>query len=174
MRKLSVAMLAGIALAGCATTGNVPFTQPQIMIAANTVDAVKIVLVQRCISKGNVVEEAQASMVVCSRPMDNSFQSAMWRAMFTPDYSTNPNAKYRYTLVGSNGQVFVTVDTFLHYQTAFGQDRVTPIKDPELARQALRALQEIKHQVETGIAPPPGGTVGNPATVCESCKNLGL
>lgn len=161
-------------VAGCATTGGVPYTPPQVMIKSPTVDAVKMVLVKRCISRGNVVEEAETSKVICSRPMDDSFKSTMWRAFFTPEYSTNPNAKYRYTLIGSGGEVFVTVDTFLHYQTAFGQDRVIPVKEPDLARQALRALEEIKHEVETGVAPPPGGTVGNPSTVCESCKKIGL
>lgn len=169
-----IAITFAILLAGCATTGTAPYTPPQIMIKADTVDAVKIVLVQRCIARGAVVEEADASKLLCSRPMDNSFQSNLWRAMFTPEYSTNPNAKYRYTLVGANGQVFVTVDTFLHYQTAFGQDRVIPVNNPELASAAMRALQEVKHEVEFGVKPPPGGTLGNPATICQSCKDIGF
>ena len=173
MKALYFAVACAV-LAGCATTGNTPYTPPQIMIKSDSVDAVKILLVQRCVSGGGVIENADASKLICSKPMDNSFQSAMWRAFFTPDYSTNPNAKARYTLLGANGQVFVTVDTFLEYQTAFGQDRVIPVKDPEIAGKAARALQEVKHQVEVGVAPPPGGTLGNPATVCESCKNLGF
>lgn len=172
MQMRAFASVLAAALAGCATTSNVPYTPPQVMISSNSVDAVKILLVQRCVAGGGVVENADASKLVCSKPMDNSFQANLWRAMFTPDYSTNPNAKARYTLLGAEGQVFVTVDTFLEYQTAFGQERVIPVKNPDLARQALQALQEVKHQIEFGVKPPPGGTLGNPATVCESCKNL--
>lgn len=174
MNKLLIGLAAGLALTGCATTGNVPYTPPQVMIKSNSVDAVKILLVQRCIGGGGVIEEADASKLICSKPMDNSFQSNMWRAFFTPNYSTNPNAKARYTLLGADGQVFVTVDTFLHYQTAFGQDNIVPVKDPGIASRALRALQEVKHQVELGVAPPPGGTLNNPSTVCDSCKSLGF
>lgn len=169
-----VILLVVLALAGCATTGSVPYSPPQVMIKSNSVDAVKILLVQRCIAGGGVVEDADASRLVCSKPMDNSFQANMWRAFFTPNYSTNPNGKARYTLLGADGQVFVTVDTFLQYQTAFGQDNIVPVKDPNIASKALRALQEVKHQIEFGVKPPPGGTLGNPATVCESCKNLGF
>lgn len=174
MRQLVMLMAVATAMVGCATTGGVPYTPPQIMIKSASVDAVKILLVQRCIAGGGVIEEAEASKLICSKPMDNSFQSNMWRAFFTPNYSTNPNGKARYTLLGADGQVFVTVDTFLHYQTAFGQDNIVPVKDPALASRAMRALEEVKHQIELGVKPPPGGTLNNPSTVCQSCKNLGF
>lgn len=147
-------------LAGCATTPQVPYRAPQTTIRGATAEQVKLPIIQACVSGGGSVESSTDHQVICAKPMDDSFGSLMYRALATPQYSTNPVGRVRYTLVESGGSVFVTADMYLQHQNAFGQVNTTPITNGNIAAQGQAMLDRIKASFE-GEQPAAGTT--NPA-----------
>lgn len=160
-------ILAGVAaltaVAGCATTPQAPYRTPQVTIVGATVDQVKLPIIQNCVSGGGSVESNSDHQVICAKPMDDSFGSLMYRALATPQYSTNPVLRARSTLVQSGGNVFVTIDTYSQYQNAYGQVNTTPIQNNSVGVQAQAMLDGIKASIEGQ-----GTTAGEAGTVQET------
>lgn len=154
--------IALLLLAGCATTPQVPYRAPQATIQGATAEQVKLPIIQACVSGGGSVENSTEHQVICAKPMDDSFGSLMYRALATPQYSTNPVGRVRYTLVETAGSVFVTADMYLQHQNAFGQVNTTPITNGNIAAQGQAMLDRIKASIE-GEQAAPGAAKPAPA-----------
>ena len=176
MRQTSaIACCALLALAGCATGPSIAYRAPQVTINGGTVEAAKMTIVRNCVSGGGSIEQNTADQLVCSKPMDGSFGSMMYRALATPNYSTNPDGKVRYSFVQAGDQLYITADMYLEYQTAFGQVNRTPITNGNVAAQGQAMLDRIKSEIESG---PVGlksleGTKVAPVTPCKACETIG-
>ena len=167
-----------LALAGCASTPSAPYRTPQVTIANGNAEQAKLTIVRRCIEGGGSVIENTAHSLVCSKPMPNDFKSTMFRALATPNYSTNPNLKARYTFVQAPAQLFISVDTLMDYQTAFGQTNVMPIQNAEAGRLAQQMLDSIKAEMEGRPASTPSSMPTTPAPTqpasdCKACAKIG-
>lgn len=101
--------------------------------------------------------------------MDDSFKSMMFRAMATPKYSTRPNLKARYSFVNTGTQTFVSIDTYMEYQNAFGQVTVIPVKNNEVAAKAQAMLDGIKASPDV----QPASTETIAPAECKACKTIG-
>lgn len=143
-----LALVGLLALAGCASAPSQPYRAPQVSIAGDVTEQAKLLIVQRCVQKGGSIEQNTPSQLVCAVPMGDSFGEMMYRAMATPQYSTRPDRKARYTFVNAGGQTFITMDAYIENQTAFGRVDRTPIRNSELATGGQAWLNEIKAQIE--------------------------
>lgn len=158
MRGLFI--LAGLALTGCATAPSQPYRSPQVTIAGDATERVKLVAVQRCVESGGVVEQNTASQLICSKQMPDSFGSFMYQALTTPRYSTRPDLKARYSFVNTGAQTFVTVDTYIEVQNAHGQVDRRPVRNAQVAQSAQAMLDAIKADIEGGASPPAKQAMG--------------
>lgn len=70
----------------------------------------------------------------------------MYRALLTPSYSTNPDAKVRYNFFESAAQVMVATDMFIEFENAYGQKNINPIENVALRDQAQAMLQRMKDE----------------------------
>ena len=181
--------LVGVALAmlcaGCATTPTVPYRAPTVMINDMSAEEAKLEIIKNCIGGGGVVAVNTPTQLICSKPMDDSFGSLMYRALVTPRYSTNPEAKARYSFTEANGKLFIAIDMALEYENAFGQLNRTPITNGNIAANAQAMLDRIKAMHE-GTAPvvqmiEEAGRSGSPAAAspapapqsdCKACAGL--
>ena len=174
---MRIVMTATIALAvgGCASVPTAPYVAPHVTIAGMTTEAAKLELVQICVAGGAVVEQNTPNQLTCTKPMDDSFKSLLFRALTTPKYSTNPVGTVRYSFVEAGGKLFVTADMFLEYQTAFGQTNRTPITNENLLGQRQMVLDQLKAKHEAS-AVQSGATSQRPTQTpaCESCSKIGL
>lgn len=158
MKAIYTAVAATVVLCSCATTPQVPYRVPQITIVGAKSEQVKLPIIQACISGGGSIEVSTEHQVICAKPMDDSFGSLMYRALATPQYSTNPVGRARYTISETGGSVFVTVDTYLQHENAFGQTSTTPIRNGNLAAQAQAMLERIKASIESAPSVTPSTT----------------
>ena len=176
--RVAVAICFVLSLSACASAPSTPYRAPQATINGTTTEAVKMQLVQRCVSNGGSVEENTAYQLVCSKPMDSSFGSMMYRALATPSNSTNPEMKVRYSFVENAGQVFVSLDMFLQNQTAFGRVDRVPITNGDLAAQAQGMLNQLKstfegpRQPDQGLGTTPFPNASKQNEDCVSCANM--
>jgi hypothetical protein len=137
-----------LALSGCASAPSQPYRVPQVTIAGDVTEQAKLLIVQRCVQKGGSIEQNTPSQLVCAVPMGDSFGEMMYRAMATPNHSTRPDRKARYTFVNTGGQTFITMDAYIENQTAFGRVDRTAIRNNDIATSGQAWLNEIKSQVE--------------------------
>jgi hypothetical protein len=169
MNRLSLVGL--LALAGCASAPSQPYRAPQVTIAGNATEQAKMTIVQRCVQNGGAVEQNTPNQLVCSVPMDDSFGSMMFRALATPKYSTKPDLKARYAFVNTGAQTYITVDTFMEYQNAFGQVTRNPVRNNQVAARAQSMLNEIKAATESA-APTANTPTAAPAADCKACQTI--
>lgn len=156
-------VVAGL-VTGCSSTPTVPYRTPQVVIKGASAAQARLPIVQACSQGGGSIEAANDHQIVCAIPMDGSFSSLMYRALTTPSNATNPVMRARYTLVESSDSVFITLDMFSQYQTAFGQNNTTPIQSGEAAAKAQGFLDRLKADLEgtstgAGLDPPAATSV---------------
>jgi hypothetical protein len=177
MRHVAVSMLILTGtLSACATTSSLPYVPPRVTIHGVDTAAVKGTLVQRCVEGSGLVEVSTDHQLICSKPMDFSFGSLMYRALATPEYSTNPDEKIRFTFAETSEGVFVSVDMYREFQTAFGQVNRRPITNGNLASQAQQGLDKLKAMLEGPEGANSESTASQPSRTgqsCVACKKIG-
>lgn len=150
-------------IGGCATAPKVAYTNPSITVDGMTADAARAYVSQRCIMGGARVETNTPTQVVCAKAFDGSFGSLMYRALTTPDYSTNPDAKVRYNFFQNGAQLMVAADMYVEFENAYGQKNIRPIQNFQLRDQAQAMLQNMKdeHMAANAVAAatPPSAPV---------------
>jgi PBP1b-binding outer membrane lipoprotein LpoB len=171
MNRLAIAL--ALVLSGCASSPSTPYRAPQVTISGNATEQAKMTIVQSCVTGGGSVEQNTPNQLVCSKPMDGSFGALMYRAMLTPAYSTNPDLKARYAFVNTGSQTFITIDTYIEHQNAYGQITHSPVQNNQLAAKAQAMLDAIKTQIEGGAASvtPAATTPAEPE--CKACQKMG-
>lgn len=110
-------------------------------------------LVARCIRNGASVSQSSASQVVCSRPFPDNLAAYAFRALGTPNNSTNPVMYARYNFARTATGTIVGADFYYEFETAFGQRNTQPIDAPKILKEAQSNLEKLKADLESKAAP---------------------
>jgi hypothetical protein len=150
MRTAAVIVL--LTLAGCASTPRVAYVPPTATLRGVTSDAFRAEMIQRCVRNGATPTVNTESQLVCAKPMDDSMGSLMFRALVTPQYSTNPLVQVRFNMAKMGADLIVVTDFYYEFETAYGQKNVQPIQNGQSAADTQRTLDELKSKLEAAKA----------------------
>lgn len=135
--KVSLAPLLALVLTGCASIPQQQaYRTPSGLALGATIDQVRTKVLQACSNSGGVIETNNQMSLICSRPMPSTMGAFFWRALATPRYATNPDLKVRYNMSPTESGVYLSIDMYAQYQTAFGQTTTIPIQNAQLAAAA--------------------------------------
>jgi hypothetical protein len=163
-----------LTLAGCASTPRVAYVPPTATFRGVTSDEFRAEMIQRCVRNGATPTVNTESQLVCAKPMDDSMGSLMFRALATPQYSTNPLVQVRFNMAKMGSDLIVVTDFYYEFETAYGQKNVQPIQNGQSAADTQRTLDELKSKLEAAKAtrtvdaptpaqnPAPKQTAGQP------------
>jgi hypothetical protein len=146
------AILVLLTLAGCASTPRVAYVPPTATFRGVTSDEFRAEMIQRCVRNGATPTVNTESQLVCAKPMDSSMGSLMFRALTTPQYSTNPLVQVRFNMAKTGADLIVVSDVFYEFETAYGQKNVQPIQNGQSAADTQRTLDELKSKLEAAKA----------------------
>jgi hypothetical protein len=159
MRFIAISIFM-LCISGCATGPTESYTNPSIRVEGMHADTARSMLAESCVTNGFRIETNTNTQLVCAKAFDSSFGAIMYRALLTPDYSTNPDAKVRYNFFENGSNLLVAVDIYIEYQNAFGQQNVDPINNVALRDKAQGMLERMKTQY---LAANPPQSVYSPA-----------
>lgn len=148
----TVAVLFLLVLAGCASTPRVAYVPPTATFRGVTSDEFRAEMIQRCVRNGATPTVNTESQLVCAKPMDGSMGSLMFRALVTPQYSTNPLVQVRFNMARTGTDLVVVTDFYYEFETAYGQKNVQPIQNGQSAADTQRTLDELKSKLEAAKA----------------------
>lgn len=141
-----------LTLAGCASTPRVAYVPPTATFRGVTSDEFRAEMIQRCVRNGATPTVNTESQLVCAKPMDDSMGSLMFRALATPQYSTNPLVQVRFNMARMGSDLIVVTDFYYEFETAYGQKNVQPIQNGQSAADTQRTLDELKSKLEAAKA----------------------
>ena len=141
-----------LTLAGCASTPRVAYVPPTATFRGVTSDEFRAEMIQRCVRNGATPTVNTESQLVCAKPMDDSMGSLMFRALATPQYSTNPLVQVRFNMAKMGSDLIVVTDFYYEFETAYGQKNVQPIQNGQSAADTQRTLDELKSKLEAAKA----------------------
>lgn len=123
---LSIGLL--LALSGCATQDELRKETvsgyPEIILKNKSIDKVKENIMNKCSSKGALVQDVQSHSVLCGKVLDGNDE--FWaRLLVGNSYSTTPERKVRFMIFPSGKDVRVTAQEWIETQMPFGQLRKT-------------------------------------------------
>lgn len=143
MKRILILLV--VLLSGCAQQATKP---PAASTTLGTDDLQSVVdaVVGLCVQRGGTVHDASRNMVLCSKPLDNSFNSIMYRALMTESYASNPEVYVSFSVYSSGSKVGVAVRQWVEHQNVWGKTTKRYLDDEAALREQRQLLAGLSNR----------------------------
>jgi len=149
--KIMTAMIALLALTGCAGVGpvNTPSGNPEVTIKSTDTSRIKGALVKSYSEAGYRLTQDTPFNLEFTKQMSLG-EATLYTVAMGNSYSSMPNMKIAFTLVTGEGttRVFAHVDVAM--QGVFGQNQGTNLDHGKAGKQVQASLEQLKVDLEKG------------------------